>query len=186
MILKYIARLVLKIAGWKIVGPLPAPKAVVVMAPHTANLDFLIGWLGFTSLGIKSNFLIKKEIFKWYSSAIFKGMGGIPVDRKHSSNVVLQITEEFHKRDRFIVTITPEGTRKLNHHWKRGFYYIAQSAHVPVCLGFLDYSRKEGGFGPSFRPSGDFDADSKLMEEFYRTKTAKHPERFNLTPGNQG
>lgn len=160
---------------------MPAPKAVVVMAPHTTNLDFLIGWLGFLSLGIQSHFLIKKEIFKWYSSAIFKAMGGIPVDRKHSSNVVMQITEEFHKRDRFIVTITPEGTRKLNNHWKRGFYYIAQSAHVPICLGFLDYHRKEGGFGPSFRPSGDFEADFKILEDFYRTKTAKHPERFNLS-----
>lgn len=185
MVLKYLAKLVLKISGWKITGPLPAPKAVVVMAPHTTNLDFLIGWLGFLSLGIQSHFLIKKEIFKWYSSAIIKAMGGIPVDRKHSSNVVIQITEEFHKRDRFIVTITPEGTRQLNKHWKRGFYYIAQSSHVPVCLGFLDYSKKEGGFGPSFRPGNDFDADFKLLEDFYRTKTAKHPERFNLTPENQ-
>ncbi len=184
MLLKYFAKAVLKIAGWKIVGELAASKAVVMMAPHTSNLDFFMGWLGYTSMGVKSHFLIKKEIFKWYSSGILKAMGGIPVDRKHSSNVVLQITEEFHKRDNFIITITPEGTRKLNRHWKRGFYYIAHSAGVPVCMGFLDYGRKEGGFGNSFLPSGNFEDDLKTMEAFYRTKRAKHPEKFNLSPEN--
>ncbi len=185
MLLKFFAKAVLKLAGWKIVGELPAPKAVVMMAPHTANLDFFMGWLGYTSMGIKSHFLIKKEIFKWYTSGILKAMGGIPVDRKRSSNVVLQITEEFHKRKKFIVTITPEGTRKLNKHWKRGFYYIAQSAGVPVSMGFLDYKKKEGGFGESIYPSGNFEEDLKIMEDFYSSKTAKHPERFNLSPENR-
>lgn len=185
MLLNFFAKAVLKLAGWKIVGELPASKAVVMMAPHTANLDFFMGWLGYTSMGIKSHFLIKKEVFKWYSSRILKAMGGIPVDRKHSSNVVLQITEEFHKREKFIVTITPEGTRKLNKHWKRGFYYIAQSAGVPVSMGFLDYKKKEGGFGKSFYPSGNFEEDLKIMEDFYSSKTAKHPERFNLSPENR-
>ncbi len=185
MILKYIARLVLKLAGWKITGPLPAPKAIVTMAPHTSNLDFFMGWLGYTSLGIKSHFLIKKEVFKWYTSPIFKAMGGIPVDRSRSSNVVIQITDEFNKRDRFIVTITPEGTRKLNRNWKRGFYHIAMNAHVPVCLGFLDYEKKEGGFGYCFKPTGNFEADFVQVEEFYRTKTARYPDKYSLSPQNQ-
>jgi 1-acyl-sn-glycerol-3-phosphate acyltransferase len=181
MSLKKIARLILKIAGWNIVGECPNPKTVVVMAPHTSNLDFLMGWLGYTSLGIKSHFLIKKEVFKWYSSAILKAMGGIPVDRSHSTNVVLQITEEFKNRNNFIVTITPEGTRKLNKHWKRGFYHIALSSGVSITLGFLDYKKKEGGFGPTFMPMGDYETDLKQIESFYRTKTARFPEKFNLT-----
>lgn len=151
------------------------------MAPHTSNLDFLLGWLGYTSLGIKSHFLIKKEVFKWYSGGIIKAMGGIPVDRGHSSNIVLQVTEEFNKRDKFIMTITPEGTRKLNKNWKRGFYFIAVSANVPIMLGFLDYKKKEGGFGHSFIPSGDYDKDYPILRDFYATKTARYPEKFNLS-----
>lgn len=181
MILQGFARVVLRMKGWKITGQLPGSKCVVAMAPHTSNTDFLVGWLGYTALGIQSHFLIKKEAFKWYTSALFKAMGGIPVDRRNSTNIVLKVTEEFEKRDRFIVTITPEGTRKLNKHWKRGYYFIALNAHVPIALGYLDYKLKEGGFGPSFYPSGDFEADFKKIEEFYRGKHAHHPERFNLT-----
>jgi len=184
MLLKYPARLILRLAGWKVTGPLPADKSVVAMAPHTSNLDFLLGWLGYTSLGIKSHFLIKKEVFKWYSAGIIKAMGGIPVDRSHSTNVVMQVTEEFNRRDKFIVTITPEGTRKLNRHWKKGFYFIAHSAHVPIMLGFLDYKKKEGGFGYSYTPSGDWEKDYHILEEFYKTKTARYPEKFNLSEQN--
>ncbi len=184
MILKPFAKAILAIAGWKIVGPVPGPKSVVLMAPHTSNLDFLLGWLGYTSLGVHSNFLIKKEVFKWYSSWLLKAMGGIPVDRKHSTNIVLQVTEEFEKHDQFVLTITAEGTRKLNRNWKRGFYYIALNAKVPVMLGFLDYKKKEGGFGYSFMPCGDYDTDYKQIEEFYKTKNARHPEKFNLSPQN--
>ncbi len=181
MILKYFAKTVLSVSGWKITGAKPPLKAVVAMAPHTSNLDFLIGWLGYTSLGVRSYFLIKKEIFKWYSGWLIKAMGGIPVDRSHSSNVVLQVTEEFNKRNNFVVTITPEGTRKRVNNWKRGFYHIATSAKVPICLGFLDYKRKEGGFGPCIIPTGNFEEDFKLLESFYSTKGARYPEKFNLS-----
>lgn len=184
MLLKLVAKLVLKITGWKIIGQPPAQKSIVVMAPHTSNLDFLLGWLGYTSLGIKSHFLIKKEVFKWYSAGLIKAMGGIPVDRSHSTNVVMQVTEEFSRRNKFIVTITPEGTRKLNRNWKRGFYHIAVSAGVPISLGFLDYARKEGGFGPTFIPSGDFEKDIMKLTEFYKTKGARYPEKFSLSPVN--
>lgn len=185
IVLKYFAKLILWMAGWKIIGPLPAKKSVVVMAPHTSNLDFLLGWLGYTSVGLKSHFLIKKEVFKWYSAWLIKGMGGIPVDRSHSSNVVMQVTEEFNRRKTFIVTITPEGTRRLNRNWKRGFYFIAHSAKVPIMLGFLDYKRKEGGFGYSFIPSGNYEKDYPILEEFYLTKTARYPENFNLSSTKQ-
>lgn len=180
MVLKYITKFVLQISGWKIIGPLPPPKSVVVMAPHTSNLDFVIGWLGYTSLGVKSNFLIKKEAFTWYTSRLIKAMGGIPVDRRNSSNVVMQVTDEFNKRQKFIVTITPEGTRRPNKNWKRGFYHIAVSAEVPIMLGFLDYKRKEGGFGFSFMPTGNFEADFLHLQEFYKNKTAKYPEKFAI------
>lgn len=184
MLLKYPARFILWLAGWKVVGPLPEKKSIVVMAPHTSNLDFALGWLGFTSLGLKSHFLIKKEIFKWHTGWLIKAMGGIPVDRSHSSNVVMQVTEEFNRRRKFIVTITPEGTRKLNRNWKKGFYFIAHSAKVPVMLGFLDYKKKEGGFGYSFIPSGDYEKDYKILEEFYKTKNARYPEKFSLSAEN--
>ena len=48
-------------------------------------------------------------------------------------------------------------------------------------MGFLDFKTKELGFGPIIYPSGDYDADWKLIEAFYRGITAKHPDRYNLS-----
>jgi hypothetical protein len=87
----------------------------------------------------------------------------------------------FKKYDDLNIIITPEGTRKLVNNWKRGFYYIAQKANVPIVLGFLDFKKKELGFGPMLYPTGNYEEDWKEMEKFYRGINAKHPERYNLS-----
>lgn len=182
MIKKFLASSILQILGWKITGDLPADagKCVVMMAPHTSNGDFIIGWLGYASKGINSHFLIKREAFNWFTSRPLRAMGGIPVDRGRSSNLVIQLTEEFINRKKLILTITPEGTRKPNRNWKRGFYFISYNARVPLVMGFLDYKTKTGGFGPSFYPTGNYEADFDKIEQFYKTKTARYPEKFVL------
>ncbi|GAB1405523.1 MAG: 1-acyl-sn-glycerol-3-phosphate acyltransferase [Lentimicrobiaceae bacterium] len=177
---KTFASLILRLIGWKIVGTLPAggPRCVVMMAPHTSNLDFFMGWLGYSSVGYTANFLIKKEAFNFFTTPLLRKMGGVAVDRTHSSNIVHQLTEEFKRRDKFILTITPEGTRRPNKHWKKGFYFIALSANVPIVMGFLDYKKKEGGFGPIFYPSGNYEADFEAIRAFYKTKQGRYPEKF--------
>ena len=86
----------------------------------------------------------------------------------------------FRQYDELHIVITPEGTRKRVEKWKRGFYYIAELAQVPVVLGFIDFKTKRCGYGPSFIPSGDFDKDWPMIEDFYRGMQGKVPGRFNL------
>ncbi len=179
-----IARFILRLFGWNIYTrvPLDVRKAVIIMAPHTSNWDFVIGRLAFFVHRIKPLILIKREAFNPMLAPLLRWLGGIPVDRDQSSNIVKKITTEFQKNDEFFLLITPEGTRRRVEQWKKGFYFIAHNARVPVFLGFLDYRRKEGGIGKALIPSGDFEADFKIIEEFYRDKTAKHPKKFNLSP----
>lgn len=178
-----IARFILRLTGWNIYSrvPLDIPKAVIIMAPHTSNWDFIIGRLGFYVYGISPKIIIKKEAFKPVLGTLLKWMGGIPVDRSHSQNLVKQVTEKFDKNDRFYLLITPEGTRRRVNKWKKGFYFIALTAKVPIFLGFLDYRKKEGGIGKMIYPSGDYEADFRIIEDFYRDKAARHPEKFNLS-----
>ncbi|MFA5973077.1 MAG: 1-acyl-sn-glycerol-3-phosphate acyltransferase [Lentimicrobiaceae bacterium] len=182
-----IAKSILRLFGWKIIINLPpdAKKFVVMMAPHTSNWDFPIGWLGYMSIGVDARYLIKKEAFFFPLGEILKSIGAIPVDRKASTNIVIQVGEMFKKHDSLFITIAPEGTRSLNPNWKRGFYYIAQHAQVPIAFGFLDYPNKVGGIGGMLFPTGDYEADLKIIEAFYSQQGARHPEKFNLSPQNR-
>lgn len=181
--LKLLTRLILRIFGWQVVGGLPEglKKCVLIVAPHTSNWDFVIGRLAFIVLGIRARFLIKKEIFKPHLAPLLRRLGGIPVDRSKSSQMVEQVAALFDRYDSLYVVITPEGTRKLVTNWKRGFYYIALKAHVPIALGYLDYKEKKCGIDHVMTTSGDFDEDFPAIESFYRGRHAKYPEKFNLT-----
>lgn len=181
---KIFAQFILKILGWKIVADMPKGlrKGVLIVAPHTSNWDFIIGRLFFMVLGIKSRFLIKKESFVGPIGYILKKLGGIPVDRKNSNNVVNDVAHLFRNREELVVIITPEGTRKLQKNWKKGYYYIAEIAKVPVIVAFIDYAKKEGGIAFVFKPTGDYAKDFEPIKALYLTKKAKYPELFSLSP----
>jgi len=184
--MKYISGFLLWLAGWHIKGSIPPgiKKCVILAAPHTSNWDFVVGRLAYFQLGVPVKFLIKKELFVFPFRGLLIKLGGIPVDRGKRSNLVEEVASLFDHYEQLNVIITPEGTRKRVNNWKRGFYFIAQKANVPLVLGFVDYKTKTTGFGQIIYPSGDFDSDFKIIEDFYKTKTARYPEMFNLSPQN--
>lgn len=186
--MKAIASFILKLFGWKMTGSLPAEvkKCIVIMAPHTSMWDFVFGFLGFMSLGYRSRYLIKREMFSFPLGILLKALGAIPVNRQSAAKLVIQVGELIKKHDDLILTITPEGTRNLVKNWKKGYYFIAQHSEIPVYFGFLDYKKKLGGIGPGLIPSGDYDKDLKIIEDFYMDIHARHPEKFSLSEQNRG
>lgn len=178
-----LSKAILKLFGWKIVSNFQGEmkRSVLVIAPHTSNWDFIIGRLVFNVLNLKVKFLIKKEAFGFPLGYFLKKWGGIPVDRYAKNNLVDQVAGKFDNQSELIITITPEGTRSYVKQWKKGFYYIAHKAKVPIVLGFLDYKKKEAGLGPVFYTSGDYEKDIKIIADFYKDKVAKHPEKYNAS-----
>ena len=175
-----ISRFILRLMGWHITSVIPTgtKKCIIAVAPHTSYWDFVIGRLAYWVMGIKASFLIKKEAFRFPFRRLLIRMGGLPVDRGRSSKMVDDVVEQFNKSESLVIVITPEGTRKPVKHWKKGFYYIALKANVPIALGYLDYAKKEGGVGKVIYPNGDFEGQMKEIREFYRGMSPKHPERF--------
>lgn len=180
-VLTVLCKICLKLAGWKLEGAPPTEKKYVLIAvPHTTNWDFPI------TLALA--FIFKFDIFWMGKDSLFKGikgpimrwMGGIPIDRKSSNNVVQQTINAFDANDRLVITIPPEGTRSKVDKWKTGFYYIAVGAKVPIGLGYLDYKRKAGGFGPTFYPTGDADKDIAEMRKFYAKISGKYAEQCHI------
>ncbi|MFA7066949.1 MAG: acyltransferase, partial [Dysgonamonadaceae bacterium] len=81
-------------------------------------------------------------------------------------------------RDQFQIAITPEGTRKRVKEWKRGFYFIAIKAEVPIVLIAFDYAKKTISFLDVFHPTGNVTEDVKTIRSKYNGVEAKHPEQF--------
>ncbi|MCC7332111.1 MAG: lysophospholipid acyltransferase family protein [Flavobacteriales bacterium] len=173
-----ISYLLLKILGWKIVGELPPfKKFVIIGAPHTSNWDFIIGRAYFFIYNIPVQFFIKKEWFFFPMNLLLKVLGAIPVNRGKNTKLTEEIIKSFDSRENLVMLVTPEGTRKYNPDWKKGFYYIALGAKVPIVLGFVDYSTKTAGIGPHLYPSGNIEEDMKFIKDFYRTKKGRFPEQ---------
>lgn len=170
-----------RLMGWKIEVTVPLyDKCVVCMAPHTSNWDLLIGKLFAGAEGIHSSFMMKKEWFFFPLGIIFRAMGGIPVDRSRKTSLTEQMTQRFRESSRFILTITPEGTRKANPDWKKGFYYIAKGAQVPVLLMGFDFPTRTLSITGELHLTDDVDQCMHEMKEHFKQFTGKHPANFAL------
>lgn len=193
IVLHLIGSVLLKLLGWKVEShPPDVPRYVVIVAPHTSNWDFPMALLISWKYRMKGAWLGKASIFNWpLIGWFFSATGGIPVDRSRHHNLVGQAIHEFSVRDNLIFALAPEGTRAKMEYWKSGFYHVACAAGVPVALGYLDFKRKAGGFGPLYACTGNVEQDLAFIRDFYATITPRHPERrtevrFRSMPGTEG
>jgi len=176
--LKFLADLILKLAGWRIDVTMPrAKKFVLIGAPHTSNWDFPLALLCFWSVQKPITWVAKKQLFTGPFKYFFKALGGIPVDRSVHTGFIEQIVSQFDHKEEMILCLAPEGTRAKTEYWKTGFYYIALTAKVPVCLGYIDYAKHTMGFAETILPSGDLEKDFAQIKMFYQDKTGKYPEK---------
>jgi 1-acyl-sn-glycerol-3-phosphate acyltransferase len=161
-------RIFLHMSGWRFEGAIPdVAKAVLIVAPHTSNIDFFVGVAAMFALGLRVVFLGKHTLFVWPLGPIMRWLGGVPVDRRATSGVVEETVALFDSTDRMILVLSPEGTRRAVDKWKTGFYYVALEAGVPVVPVALDYGRRTLWIGDLFEPTGDLAADLEVLEEFF-------------------
>ena len=153
-------------------------KYILALAPHTSNWDFVIGRLYSNAVGLNCGFLMKKEWFFWPLGVLMRRMGGVPVYRNRQMGSTDILAKEARESDEFRLCITPEGTRKPNREWKRGFYYIALKANLPILLYGLDYERRLIKCTKTFVPTGDIDKDMMEIKEYFREFKGRHPEKF--------
>ncbi|MBC7885887.1 MAG: 1-acyl-sn-glycerol-3-phosphate acyltransferase [Saprospiraceae bacterium] len=168
--IKMICRLILKIWGFRITGPDPEiiPKKVYAVYPHTSNWDFPLGILLKGGMPVKVNYIAKDSLFRFPYGWLFRWMGGIPVDRKKSTNFVDSMVEQFHKYDTLAFALAPEGTIKRVQKFKSCFYYIALKAGIPIILVKFDYEHKVVDFSEPFYPSGVYKDDLKLIIRHFK------------------
>ena len=180
VLMHWLARFILWLTGWRIVGGVPAaPKYVLIAAPHTSNWDFPVALMVCFALRLRVYWMGKASLFPPLLGAVMRWLGGIPVNRARSGNLVQATVDAYNSNQRLIVIVPPEGTRSKVTQWKTGFYHIAQGAGVPIALGYLDFRKKEAGLSRMFQPSGDIVADMVEIQAFYAGIIGKNPGKFD-------
>ena len=170
-VLRGLALLILVLIGWSTRGePLAHQRCVLIGAPHTSNWDFPLMLLVVLKLKLRLFWMGKHTLFPFPFGWLMKWLGGIPINRSASHNVVNETVRQYAENDQLIILIPPEGTRSKVTRWKTGFYHIANNAEVPILLGYVDASKKEAGFADFFTPTGDLEKDMVEIRAFYATK----------------
>lgn len=177
-----LGRAVLALLGWRVTGAFPnEPKMVMIGAPHTSNWDFVVALAAAFSLRLGFSWVGKHLLFRPPAHWFFRWLGGIPVDRRASHGFVQQMVDEFDRRERFLLAIAPEGTRKAVRRWKTGFYHIAVGARVPILLVTFDNVRRTIHVGPPLQPTGELSADLDRILALYEDRLGTP-----LLPGDGG
>ncbi len=177
--MRLISKFILGLMGWKSIGIFPKDlkKYVVIVAPHTSGWDFVIGLLFRKALHLEqAKYLGKHQLFKPPVGFFFRWLGGYPVDRTSSHNLVDQVVKIFDQHEEFAMALSPEGTRQRVDKLKTGFYNIARKAQVPIIMVAFDYKHKQAIISPPFNVTHNEQADFKKILDFFRQIEGKYPE----------
>lgn len=178
-----LGRAILRLMGWRIEGDFPdRPKLIVVVAPHSSNIDWILSVVVIWGLGLRASYLVKHTFFRFPLEPILRFLGAIPVDRSSSQGLVEQLSRRFDEQSQLVLGITPEGTRGKVREWKKGFALIAQAANVPILPTILNYKSKTVSFHPPITDVSDPDRVLVTVQAAAATGVPRSPSgaRSNL------
>lgn len=177
--MKIISNIILNLLGWKVVSEFPnIDKSVIIFAPHTSYWDGFFGKLFLMQFDVNYKFLSKKELFKFPLNIFFKLYGSIPVSE--NKEYINEITEMFNKNSKLHIVLSPEGQLLKTDHWKKGFYYMASRANVPIIVSYVDYKKKEMGIKGVINNTDSVYRTMSKVCQMYKNVNAKYPEYFAL------
>jgi 1-acyl-sn-glycerol-3-phosphate acyltransferase len=170
------SRALLRLVGWQgVYAPLPGPKGVFIIYPHTSNWDFPLGVLYRHGAGLEVQWMGKASLFRGTLGPLMRALGGIAIDRSAAQGLTAAILDTYRQRDTLWLAITPEGTRGKVEHLKSGFYRIAVGAGVPCGLAFIDYATRRVGVDTYVTFTGDEARDLATLREYYASKRGRRP-----------
>jgi len=174
-----LAKFILLILGWKTKGSFPnLNKSIVIFAPHTSYWDSFYGKLFFMQTNVNHRFITKSDYFKFPQNILLNLYGSIPVS--HNGKYVTEIAQLIESHNKIHIVISPEGQLAKTNRWKKGFYYMANTANVPLVVGYIDYQKKEVGIKGIINDVDNIETTFSKINEMYKDVEAKYPKEFVL------
>ena len=183
-IIQSIARLFLRLFGWKVEGLVPELQGneniIIIAGPHTSNWDGVFGFAAILGLDAKIAFFGKHSLFKKpVLGSFLKYMGGIPVDKSRPGRGLTEVAvNNMKKLNGAIIAMSPEGTRAKTEKFKSGFLRIAKAVDGKIFLGAFDFGNKRIFLDKFYTPSGDIEKDLALVKNYFLQYQAKRPENY--------
>ena len=179
--MKAFAKLMLRLMGWKIVNDFPKSikKYIIIVAPHTSWVDFPVSILVKFITKVDIKFIGKHTLFEPPFGFLFRALGGTPVDRTKSQSMVQAIVDIFNSKESFVMSLSPEGTRKKTSQWKSGFYHVAKGANIPLVMAALDFKNKKVIISEPYYLTESEAHDIQKIQSFFKDIEGKHPENFD-------
>lgn len=185
--MKFLSYLFFKLTGWsfRVAEGVDPSRCVMIAAPHTSNWDLVYTIAAFKLMGVPMRYAIKKEWLFFPMNILLSPLGAIGIDRSpkkggtERKSMVEAMADMFEGRDRIAIVVAPEGTRMLKTEWRTGFYYVAKTAEVSICCGYIDYAKKEAGVGMMLDHTENMEEDLSKIMAFYKQVTPKFPELFS-------
>lgn len=180
--LRAASRGILRVLGWKVHGELPerAVRCVVIAAPHTSNWDFPFTLLAAFALRMRIRWMGKASLFRPPFGGLMRWLGGIPVHRERSNNLIAASVEALKLAPGPLqLVVAPEGTRSRARQWKAGFHHIARGAGLPIQLSYLDWGTRSCGLGPLVDPTDDVEGDIARIRAFYAPFRGRNADQFD-------
>ena len=152
---------------------------MLIAAPHTSNWDLLYLLALAEVYELHISFMMKHTVFRGPFGPLFRALGGIPIRRHLRENLVKQMVETFEARaTSWCWSCPPRARAAAARTGSRASITSRARREVPIVLGYLDYARRRGGFGPQIVPTGRFGEDMDAIRDFYSDKVGKNPELF--------
>lgn len=183
-IIQSIARLFLRLFGWKVEGLVPELQGneniIIIAGPHTSNWDGVFGFAAILGLDAKIAFFGKHSLFKKpVLGSFLKYMGGIPVDKSRPGQGLTEVAvNNMKKLNGSIIAMSPEGTRAKTEKFKSGFLRIAKAVDGKIFLGAFDFAKKRIFLDKFYTPSGDIEKDLAWVKNYFLQYQAKRPENY--------
>ena len=164
----------LTLLGWRIhFAPLPGPRGVLIVYPHTSNWDFFIGVLAKWAVGLPFRWVGKESLFQGLIGTligpILRAWGGEPIERNASTGAIERLAKRIQNADWYWLVLTPEGTRSYRDTWRSGFYHIALAAKVPLVAANFNYATKTVNIEAVIWLTGDKQVDRAAITSAYST-----------------